>query len=109
MFKVIKKPYRTVKICFQPIVTAKKQHLFNGPLSGTTWVSRYQKGKINRDLLEQQIVNGSGISWAICKYAPCPRQITTPASHHSVYRLDALLPPNQQHQSTEGKLLLLLC
>jgi len=36
-------------------------------------------------------VSGSGISWAICKSAPWPRQITMPASHHSVfYRLDAL-------------------
>jgi len=30
-------------------------------------VSRHQKGKTNLDLLEQEIVSGSGISWAICK------------------------------------------
>ena len=43
------------------------------------------------DLLEQEIVSDSGISWAICKSAPCPRYITMPVSHHSVfYRLDAL-------------------
>ena len=36
-------------------------------------------------LLKQEIVSGSGISWAICKSAPGPRQITTPASHHSVF------------------------
>ena len=36
-------------------------------------------------------VSGTGISWAICKSAPCSRQITTPAPHHSVfYRPDAL-------------------
>jgi len=36
-------------------------------------------------------VNGIGISWAICKSAPCSRQMTTPAPHHSVfYRPDAL-------------------
>jgi len=36
-------------------------------------------------------VSCSCISWAICKSAPRPRQITTPAPHHSVfYRLDAL-------------------
>ena len=58
-------------------------------LSGTTQVSRYQKGKTNLDLLEQETV--SGISWAICKSAPRCRQITMPASHHSVfYRPDAL-------------------
>jgi len=57
-------------------------------------------------LLKQETVSGSGISLAICKFAPRSRQITMPAPHHSVfYRLDALfLPPNQQRrrQSTEG-------
>jgi len=42
-------------------------------------------------LLKQETVSGSGISWAICKSAPCCRQTTTPAPHHSVfYRPDAL-------------------
>ena len=36
---------------------------FNGSLSGTTRVSHYQKGKTSPDLLEQEIVCGSGISW----------------------------------------------
>ena len=44
-------------------------------MSGSTWVSRYQKGKTkkvktNLDLMEQEIVSGSGICWAICKSAP---------------------------------------
>jgi len=39
-------------------------------LSRTTQVSWHQKGKTNLDLLEQEIVNGSGISWAICNSAP---------------------------------------
>jgi len=30
-------------------------------------------------------VSGSGISWAIGKSAPRPRQITTPAPHHSSF------------------------
>ena len=57
-------------------------------------------------LLEQEPVSGSGISWAICKSAPCSRQITTPAPHHSVFtgRMP-FLPPNQQRQSTECVLL----
>jgi len=72
--------------------------------SRTTQVSWYQKGKANLDLLEQEIVTGSGISWAICKSAPHHRQITMPASHWLVFtgRMP-FLPPNQQHQSTEGK------
>jgi len=66
-------------------------HPFNGPLSGTTRVSRYQKGKTNVDFAEARAVSGSGISWAVCKPAPRSRQITTPAPHHSVfYRQDAL-------------------
>jgi len=42
-------------------------------------------------LLTQETVSGSGISWAMCKSAPRSRQITMPASNHSVfYRLGAL-------------------
>ena len=76
---------------------------FNGPFPGTTRVSWYQKGKNNLDFTEEA-VSGSGISWAICKSAPCSRQITTLAPHHSVFtgRMP-FLPPNQQHQSTEGQ------
>jgi len=46
----------------QIILLSKQQHPFNSPLSGTTWVSWYQKGKTNLDLLEQETVCGSGIS-----------------------------------------------
>ena len=71
--------------------TFEKHTHTHGPLSGTTRVSRYQKGKTIWILLEQETVSGSGISWTICKSAPCSRQITTPAPHHSLfYRLDAL-------------------
>ena len=42
-------------------------------------------------LLKQQTVSGSGISWDICKSALRYRQITMPATHHSVFfRPDAL-------------------
>ena len=83
-------------------------------MSGTTRVSRYQKGKTrkvktNLDLLEQEIVSGSGICWAIiCTSAPHPRQPHQHPTTHFFYRPDALLPflpPNQQRQSTEGMLL----
>jgi len=49
------------------------------------------KGKTNLDLMEQEIVSGTGISWAICKSAPWPR-------HNDA----SIPPPNQQHESTEG-------
>jgi len=59
-------------------------------LSGTIRVSWHQEGKTNLDLPEQEKVSGSGISWAVCKSAPRPRQITMPESHRSVFhRLDA--------------------
>ena len=50
--------------------------------------------------LKQETMSSSGISWAICKYAPHSRQITMPANYHSVfYRLDAL----PAAQPTESK------
>jgi len=73
-------------------------------MSGITQVSRYQKGKTSLDLLEQETVSGSGISWAIRKSAPRLRQITMPAPHHSVFTgwMSFLLSIHQR-QSTEGK------
>jgi len=76
-------------------------------MSGTTRVSRYQKGKTrkvktNLDLLEQETVSGSGTCLAICKSAPHPRQ---PRQHPTTQFFTGrmpLLPPNQQSQSTEG-------
>ena len=50
-------------------------------------------------LLKQETV--SGISWAICKCAPCSRQITMAAPHHSFFTGHmSFLLPNQQWQST---------
>jgi len=56
-------------------VPNQQQQPFNGPLSGSTRLSWYQKGKTSLDLLEQEIVSGSSISWAICKSAPRPKPI----------------------------------
>jgi len=54
-------------------------------------------------LLKQETVSSSGISWAMCKSAPRSREITMPVTHHSVFTGRMIfLPPNQQHQSTEG-------
>ena len=46
-------------------------------------------------LLKQEIVSGSGISWAICKSATRSRQITTPAHHRSVFYAPGALPAAQ--------------
>ena len=78
-------------------------HPFNGSFSGTTQVNRYQEGKPIWILLKQETVSGSGISWAICKSAPCSKQ--TPCQHPTTRFFTGrmpFLPPNQQRQSTEG-------
>ena len=46
-------------------------------------------------LPKQETVSGSGISRAICKSAPCSRQITTPTPHHSVFYRPDTLPAAQ--------------
>jgi len=40
--------------------TTQQQHQLNGPVSGDTWVSRYQKGKTNLDFTEAR---NSGWQW----------------------------------------------
>ena len=47
-------------------------------------------GKTSLDLLEQEIVSSSGISWAICKSALRPRQI--PCQHPTTQFLQARCP-----------------
>ena len=58
-------------------------------------------------LLKQETVSSSGISWTICKSAPCSRQTTTPVPHHSVfYRSDALpsaQPTASKHWRQQGR------
>ena len=56
------------------------------PLSGTTRVSRYQKGYLtNLDFTEARDSEWQWNQLAICKSAPHSRQITMPALHHSVF------------------------
>ena len=78
-------------------------HPFNGSFPLLPRWAGTRKVKPIWILLKQETVNGSDISWAICKSAPRSRQITTLAPHHSVFtgRMP-FLPPNQQCQSTEG-------
>ena len=66
-------------------------HPFNGPFSGTTQVSRYQKGKTNLDFTGARDSEWQWHQLGCVQSAPCSRQITMPAPHHSVfYRPDAL-------------------
>ena len=64
-----------------------------------------RKGKPIWIFLEQETVSGSGISWTICKSAPCSRQITMPApTTQFFYRPDAL-PATQPTVSKHWRLI----
>jgi len=99
----------TIGVTYTIVDTAEHTHThpFNGPLSGTTQVSRYQKGKTNLDFIGARDSEWQWHQLAICKSAPRSRQITTPAPHYSSFFTGRMpfLPPNQQCQSTEGTVL----
>jgi len=77
-------------------------HTFSGHLSGTTRVSRYQKGKTNLDFTEAR---DSEWQWnplchmQVCTSLQTDNHASTPPL--SFDRADALMLPNQQRQSTE--------
>ena len=69
----------------------KHTHPFNGPLSGTTRVSRYQKGKTNLDLTEARDSEWQWLQLGHMQVCTLLQTDTTPAPHRSVfYRPDAL-------------------
>jgi len=79
-------------------------HPFNGSLSRTTQVSRYQKGKTNLDLTEAR---DSEWQWhqlgdmQVCTSLQTDSHAGTPPLSFFTGRMP-FLPPNQQCQSTEG-------
>jgi len=79
-------------------------HPFNGPLSATTQVSRYQKGKTSLDFTEAR---DSEWQWhplghtQVCTSLQADNHTSTPLLSFFTGRMP-FLPPNQQRQSTEG-------
>jgi len=80
-------------------------HTFNGPLSGTARVIRYQKVKTNLDFTEAR-----GIEWQwhqlghmqVCTSLQTDdHNVSTPPLSFFTGRMP-FLPPNQHRQSTEG-------
>ena len=77
---------------------------FNGLFSGTTRVSRYQKGKANLDFTEAR---DSEWQWhqlgrmQVCTSLQIDNHTSTPPLSFFTNRMSFLLL-NQQHQSTEG-------
>ena len=80
-------------------------HPFIGPFSGTTQVSRYQKGKTNLDFTEAR---GSEWQWhqlgnmQVCTLLQTDNHTSTLPLLFFTGQMP-FLPPNQQRQSTEGK------
>jgi len=83
-----------------------QQHSLNGPLSGTTQENRYQKGKTNLDFTGAR---DSEWQWyqlghmQICTSLQKNNHASTPPLSFFTGRMP-FLPPNQQCQSTEGKI-----
>ena len=80
-------------------------HPFNGPFSETTQVSRYQKGKTNLDFTEAR---DSEWQWHQLGYMQVCILLQT--DNHSCFFTGWMpfLPPNQQHQRTEGNFWVLI-
>jgi len=82
--------YILARLGFYKQTTHIHTHPFNGPLSGTTRVSRYQKGKTSLDFTEAR---GSEWQWHQLGHMQVYTSLQTdtmPAPHRSVfYRPDA--------------------
>jgi len=80
-------------------------HTFNGPLSESTRVSRYQKGKTNLNFTGAR---DSEWQWhhlgdmQVCTSLQTDNHASTPPLSFFTGRMP-FLPPNQQCQSTEGE------
>ena len=78
-------------------------HPSNGPFSGNTQVSRYQKGKTNLDFTEAR---DSERQWRqlghmqVCTSLQTDNHTSTPPLRFFTGRMP-FLPPNQQRQSTD--------
>ena len=86
----------------QYLPASSNEHPFNGPLFGTTQVSRYQKGKTNLDFY------WSKRQWVAVASAGQDCTSLQTDNHASIPPLSfftgrmPFLPPNQQRQSIEG-------
>jgi len=80
-------------------------HTFNGPFSGTTQVSQYQKGRTNLDFTEARDCEWQ---WHQLGHMQVCTSLQTDSNNASTPPLTfftgrmPFLPPNQQHQSTGG-------
>ena len=84
--------------------SSSSSYPFNGPFSGTTKVSQYQKGKTNLDFTEAR---DSEWRWhqlghmQVCTLLQTDKPHQHPTTQFSTGWMH-FMPPNQQRQSTEG-------
>ena len=99
-----RKPQSQALAGLTSLYTHTDTHSFNGHFSGTTQVSRYQKGKTNLDFTGAR---DSGWQWhqlghmQVCTSLQTDNHSSTPPLSFLQARMP-FLPPNQQRQSTEG-------
>jgi len=74
---------------------------FNGRFSGTTWVSRYQKGKTNLNFSEATDSEWQQKQLGHMQISTSLQTWSTPSFRFFTDWMP-FLPPNQQHQNTEG-------
>ena len=92
-------------------LTNKKKHPFNGPLSGTTQVSRYQKGKTNLDFTEARDSEWQWLQLGymqVCTSLQTENHASTPPLSFLQAGCPSCRPTNtikalKASQSTEGK------
>jgi len=90
--------------CLLVVLLYDHTHPFNGPLSVTTQVSQYRKGKTNVDCTEARY---SEWQWhqlgcmQVCTSLQTDNHASTPPLSFFTGWM-TFLPPNQQRQSTEG-------
>jgi len=85
-------------------ITETHTHPFNGPFSGTTRMSRHQKGKTKLDFTEARESEWQWHHLGHMQVCTSLQTTTpTPITQFFTGRMP-FLPPNQQRQSTEGLL-----
>jgi len=99
-----------ILLCFYvPVYT--HTHPFNGPFSGTTQVSRYQKGRTNLDFTEARDCEWQWHQLGqmqVCTLLQTDNHTSIPPLSFFTGRMP-FLSPNQQRQSTEGNLYVSVC
>ena len=101
------RPTNSVKVlkaqALKAIITHTHTQPFNGPFSGITQVSRYQKGKTNLDFTEARDSEWQEHQLGhmqVCTLLRTDNDSTPPLKFFTGWM--PFLPPNQKRQSTEG-------